>query len=223
MPFNINNFKTNIRDYGYLDNNSFAVLIQTPRILFGSNISNQGTEVGARNIASKMSFRIDQIRAPGIQIMSAPINRYGVGPIQSQPTSAQYPELQFSILSDHYGEIWQFWHTWARAVFEFNGVSQGTSPSYAANYKEDYSSVVQIQIMDHFGNLIQKINTFQTFPTAIRDVPLNWNDSNLMKINISMAYTEYTIEGVKTTPVVQKQPSNLSNRSQTEASRPISP
>jgi hypothetical protein len=212
MPFNINNFKANIRDYGYLDNNSFAVLVQTPPILFGSNISNQGTEVGAKNIAEKMSFRIDQVRAPGISIMSAPINRYGIGPVQSQPTTAQYSELSFSVLSDHYCEIWQFWHTWARAVFEFNGVSQGSSPSYTANYKDRYSSVVQIQIMDHFGNIIQKINTFQTFPTAIRDIPLAWGDSNLMKINISMAYTEYTLEGVETKPQVRPQPNNLQNR-----------
>lgn len=221
MPFNINNFKTNIRDFGYLDVNSFAVLVQTPNILFNSDINSQGVSKGVRNIAEKMSFRIDQIRAPGISILSSPINRYGVGPTQYQPTSAQYQDLNFSILCDHEGEIWQFWHTWARAVFEFNGVSQGLSPSYTANYKSDYSSTIQIQIMDHFGKMIQRINTFNTFPTAVREVPLSWSDPGLLKINVAMSYTEYTIEDVTVTQNTQRQPANLTNRAQTDISPPI--
>jgi len=42
---------------------------------------------------------------------------------------------------------------------------------------------------------VQKINLFEAFPTGIREIPLSWGDSNLMKINVSLAYTEYTVEG----------------------------
>lgn len=215
MPFNINSLKTNIRDYGYLSNNKFAVLVQTPPILTNALLGNQGTGTSMNQIAQNMSFRIDQIRAPGISIASSDVARYGIGPTQKQPLSAQYQELFFSILCDQYSEIWQYWYNWSRLVFEYNGTSSGSAPSYTANYKKDYSSVVQLQIYDYFGNIIQKINTFETFPTAIREVPLSWGDGNLMKLNVAMAFTEYTIEGSTIQTQTAPQNQNLMGGRQT--------
>lgn len=207
MPFNLNNFKTNIRDFGYLNNNNFAVLVQTPNLLRGALLNNQGTDGSTNQIARNMSFRIDQVRAPGISIESSEVSRYGVGPIQRQPIGAAFQELYFSILCDQYSEIWQYWYNWSRLVFEYNGVN-GSAPSYSANYKEDYSSIVQIQMYDKFGNIIQKINMFQSFPTSMREVQLNWADGNLTKLNIAMSFTEYTIEN-STIQKNQPQPLNL--------------
>ena len=136
MPFNINNFRTNIRDFGYLNNNNFAVLVQTPPILNGALLGNQGTPTSIQQISQNMSFRIDQIRAPGISIASADIARYGIGPTQKQPTAGQFQELYFSVLCDQYSEIWQYWYNWTRLVFEYNGTSAGQAPSYSANYKD---------------------------------------------------------------------------------------
>lgn len=217
MPFNINNFRTNVRDFGYLNNNQFAVLVQTPNLLRGALLSNQGTDSSTNQIARNMSFRIDQVRAPGISIESSEVVRYGIGPVQRQPIGAAFQELYFSILCDQYSEIWQYWYNWSRLVFEYNGVG-GSTPSYTANYKEDYSSIVQIQMYDKFGNIIQKINMFEAFPTSLREVQLNWADGNLLKLNLAMSFTEYTIENStikKDTP----QPSNL--RAGAQAQRQI--
>jgi len=192
MTFNVGRFKESLARFGYLDNNSFEVFVQTPPILIGGN------QNAAMQIAENMSFRIDQVRAPGISLITADINRYGTGPTQKMPTSAQFQEVNISVLGDHYCEFWQYWYNWTRAVFEFNAAPGGT-PSYTAQYKNGqngYSSIIMIQIYDHFGNPIQTINLFEAFPTAVREVPLSWGDGNLMKINVSLAYTEYTIDSV---------------------------
>jgi len=215
MPFNINSFRTNLRDYGYLDNNSFSVMVQTPPALFNAFLGNQGTPTSMYKIAQNMEFRIDQVRVPGISLLTADVQRYGVGPIQKQPLSAQYSEINFSILCDHYCEIWQYWYNWTRTVFQYNGTSGGFAPSYTAEYKQNYASTIVIFIYDHFGNIIQKVNFFEAYPTALREVPLGWGDPNLMKMNISMIYTEYTIEGSSLESSTQRQSPNLRTGAQT--------
>jgi hypothetical protein len=215
MAFNINSFRTNLRDFGYLDNNSFSVMVQTPPGLFNKFLGNQGTPTAMYKIARNMEFRIDQVRVPGISLLTADVNRYGIGPIQKQPISAQYSEINFSILCDHYCEIWQYWYNWARLIFEFNGTSGGSSPSYTAEYKQNYATTIVVFIYDHYGNIIQKVNFFETFPTAVREVPLGWADPNLIKMNISMMYTEYTIEGSSLEPKTENQNPNLRTGAQT--------
>jgi hypothetical protein len=206
MPFNINSFRTNIRDFGYLDNNSFSVYVQTPPILFNSFLGNQGTPTSMQQIAQNMSFRIDQVRAPGISLVTADIPRYGIGPTQKQPYMAQFQEINFSMLCDHYCEIWQYWYNWTRTIFEYNGSTTQQTPSYTTEYKDRYSTVMSIFIHDHFGNIIQKIHLFQAYPTAVREMPMSWGDPNLMKVNVQVAYTEYVIEGSTLQPRAPIQP-----------------
>jgi hypothetical protein len=211
MPFNIDKFKSNIANYGYLDNNSFNVYVQTPPILL-NNVQNRTVATG--NIAENMSFRIDQVRAPGISLQSVDNSRYGVGPTQKQPYNAQFQEVTISLLGDHYCEFWQFWYNWTRAIFQFNSASVNDTAAYSSSYKDQYSSTVLIYFYDHFGRNIQRIDLFECFPVSIREIPLSWGDPNLMRINVSLVYTEYVIESFGTTNNVSQQPNNLRNSQQ---------
>lgn len=215
--FNIEEFRASIASHGYLDNNSYQVFVQPPLIMRNSSVVNNGTPINIADITTRLAFRIDQVRAPGISLITSDVSRYGVGPTQKQPTSAQFSEVNISVLGDHYCEFWQFWYQWTRHVFDYNSETNSSQPSYTSNYKEDYSSTIMIWISDHYGNIIQKINLFQAFPTAVREVPLAWGDPNLMKINVSIAYTEYVIEGVKVETNSQRQSAGGSAGAQREA------
>lgn len=208
MAYNINEFKQNISDYGYLAGSHFSMFIQSPPSLFNALVNTGKQSVGSQQIAKNLALRIDQVRAPGIFLMTSDINRYGIGPTQKMPFNSQNQEISFSMYVDEYGEIWQYWNSWIRSIFEFSGQSKNGNqlPSYKVDYKENYSAVIQIVMFDHYGNDVQKINLFEAFPTSIREVPLNWADNQLVKLNISMAFTEYQIEGSH----VQKQPSQPS-------------
>lgn len=214
MPFNIDGFKQNLSDFGYLDNNSFEVIISTPQILFNSMMSNQGTPTSIQKIAKNLKLRVDQVRAPGVSLMTSDINKFGLGATQKMPYNSQLQEISFSMLVDHYGEIWQYWYNWIRGINQFSG-SDGNAgtfynalPSYETEYKRNYSTVMQIIIYDHFGNAIQKMNLYEAFPTSIREVPLAWGDSNLLKLNVSIAYTEFTIFSTG----IEKMPSKPASR-----------
>jgi hypothetical protein len=206
MPFNIEKFRTNIAKFGYLDNNSFNVYVQTPSILL-NNVQNRNIATG--NIAENMSFRIDQVRAPGISLQTVDNSRYGVGPTQKQPYNAQFQEVTISLLGDHYCEFWQFWYNWTRAVFEYNSATVSGTPSYSASYKDEYSSTVMIYFYDHFGRNIQRINLFDCFPASIREIPLAWGDSNLMRFSVSLAYNEFVVESFGAKPTQQQVANNL--------------
>ena len=202
MPFNIATFKTSISGNGYLPTNKFQVFITPPNILQNSAVNNLGTPELISNIARDLTYRIDQVKVPGITFLNADNAVYGIGPTQKQPITAQYGETSFSVLSDGYGNIWQFWHNWMRAVFEFTGTSSARVgpankvPTYTSNYKHDYATTMQIIIYDMFGNTIQRINLFEAFPIAMRETPMSWSDNgNLLKLNINLSYSEFNIEG----------------------------
>jgi hypothetical protein len=206
MPFNIEKFRTNIAKFGYLDNNSFNVYVQTPPILL-NNVQNRNIATG--NIAENMSFRIDQVRAPGISLQTVDNSRYGVGPTQKQPYNAQFQEVSISMLGDHYCEFWQFWYNWTRAIFEYNSATPNGTASYSSAYKNEYSSTVLIYFYDHFGRNIQRIDLFECFPASIREIPLSWGDSNLMRFNVSLVYTEFVVESFGLAPQQQQVTNNL--------------
>lgn len=187
---------------------NFELYVATPPALFNALIGTNKNPVGSSNIAKNLSLRIDQVRAPGISLMTADVNRYGIGPTQKMPFSAQFQEVNFSILVDEYGEIWNYWHNWVRSIFQFCGTenSQGGDrnqiPNYQNEYKSQYSAPMQIVVYDHYGREVQYINLIEAFPVSIREVPFNWADGQLVKLNIQIAYTEYQIA----TSSVQHQP-----------------
>lgn len=215
MPFNINAFKTNIRDFGYLDNNSFALLVQTPAAL-SSQFTGGASGAVINKIAQNMSFRTDQVRAPGINLMTSDIARYGVGPTRKTVINAQFQEIYFSILCDKYCEIWQYWYEWARLCFGFNGTPNGQAATLTSKYRNECTSTSIIQIFNHEGEIAQSINMFESFPTSVREVPLSYSDAGLMKINVSMVYSEYTIEKGSLKPHQKRQPTGLNTRLQVD-------
>lgn len=224
MAFNIERFRSNIASYVYLNSCNFELYVATPPSLFNALIGTNKNTVGSSNIAKNLAMRIDQVRAPGISLMTADVNRYGIGPTQKMPFSSQNQEVSFSILVDEYGEIWNYWHNWVRSIFEFCGTDNSAGAvrnqiaNYQVEYKDKYSAPMQIAMYDHYGRDVQYINLIEAFPTSIREVPLSWADTQLIKLNVSIAYTEYQIQ----TSSAERQPTMPSRApAQAESSNTI--
>lgn len=206
MPFNISSFKTNIQDYGYVQTNKYEVYVRPPNVLLNSSILNFNTEASVSNIIKLLKFRTEEVYLPGIGIQSADVSRYGIGPTQKFPFNAQFNEIRLTLVSDGYSQIWQFWHHWLRNVFQFNGtdgnVAGNRIATYTADYKDNYSTIIQIIIYDNLGNPVQKVNLYEAFPTVMKEIPITWKENNeLIKFNISLAYKEFTLEGSVLQPV----------------------
>lgn len=203
MSFNIDTFKTRFEYAGFLQTNKFEVLVFPPPFLGGISINNNGTNTSTSDISDSLRFRIEATRVPGIQILFADNHRYGVGPTQKQPFSAQLNEIPINFIVDKYSDLWQFWHDWVNGIFQHSGASnsQGTGasnsvPSYKAKYKDDFSTTVQIYVYSNDGGLSQVINLLQAFPTAITDIPLSWAEiSQPLRMSVTLSFSQYTIDG----------------------------
>ena len=202
MPFNIDTFFTNIQDQGYLPTNKFEVYVMPPPIMSGGSLNNFGTGTNVRDITNGLRFRIEQIRTPGINLLTMDNNRYGVGPTTKYPYSSAFNELSFSIISDGFGDNMQFWHNWARSIFQFTSTDDAAVgmanqiANYTTEYRDNYATMMSILIYDNFGNLIQTINLYEAYPTSIKEIQLSWADqANPMRINVSMSYKEFTLVG----------------------------
>jgi hypothetical protein len=215
MPFNIESFKASLSQDGYLQNNKYEVVIAPPLLLSAKIAQGKFSFSNSWTTANKMRFRVDTIKAPGIQILSADNAKYGVGPTQKYPFNAQFSEIGLSIISDSRGDLWQFWYEWLREVYGFTSddsvlglVSNLAnafgfslpfgigSQQYGAGYKDDYAAFIQIYIYNNVGEVVQTINLYDAFPTNMNEVQLNWGDSGqALRLGISLSFKEYTING----------------------------
>lgn len=212
MAFNIDRFKENINSFGYLRNNQFEVFVQTPQFMVGKNLNNNGAETSTYLLNDIMRYRIDQVRIPGVSLISNDMSVYGIGPRQKMPHNSQFHDTTFSILVDREANLWQFWYNWVRYIFEFSGEEPssrnvdtgGKLPRYIAQYKDKYSSIMKIVVYNQNGDIAQSINLYEAFPSSVREIPLAWNDtSNLMRIAVSISYTYFTVEGSSVTSLQQ--------------------
>jgi hypothetical protein len=205
MTFNINRIRDNIAGYGYLKQNKFEVFVKEPPIFQNSpSLNNNGNVLNVNTINDMHRFRIEQVRAPGVSLLSADVRRYGIGPNQKFPYNAQYFDTTFSVLVDKDTFIWDFWYSWVNSIFNFNGteasgnnlISGGRIPTYTTRYKDDYSTIMMIVIYDDFGNTVKTINLYDAFPSSVKEIPLAWGDSQtLMRLSVSITYSTYTIVG----------------------------
>ena len=202
MPFNIESFKQNISDFGTLQTNKFEVIIKPPDTLLNSSIGNNSNPATARDTIKLIKFRASAVNSPGVAILCSDVARYGIGPIQRYPYTAQFNFIELTMISDRYGDLWQFWHNWMKTIYEFTGTESATGsqanriPTYTAQYKDDYSTIMQIILYDNFGNAITRTNLYDIFPMTFSDTPLNWEDENsLLKIHVTLTFKEFTIVG----------------------------
>jgi hypothetical protein len=199
MTFNINRIKDNIAGYGYLKQNKFEVFVQSPSIFQNSSLLNaNGNQINISSLNDTHRFRIEQVRAPGVSLLSSDVRRYGIGPTQKFPYNAQYFDTTFSVLVDKNTSIWDFWYNWVNSIFNFNGTeaSNNRIPTYTSKYKDDYSTIMMIVIYDDFGNTVKTINLYDAFPSSVKEIPLAWGDSQtLLRLAVSITYSTYTIAG----------------------------
>jgi hypothetical protein len=199
MTFNINRIRENISGYGYLKQNKFEVFVQVPPFLQNSRLNVNGNETNVNTLNDIHRFRIEQVRAPGVSLLSSDVRRYGIGPTQKFPYNAQYFDTTFSILVDKNTNIWDFWYNWVNGIFNFNGTeSSGGSkiPTYTTKYKDDYATIMMIVLYDDVGNTVKTINLYDAFPSSIKEIPLAWGDSQtLLRLAVSITYSMYTIVG----------------------------
>lgn len=202
--FDLNEFKGNIGSSSVSPVNRFKVDIAVPNVLSGMLVPNNGGRgMSALDTTKLMSFRAEQVKAPGITLNSSDVYRHGIGVRESMPYSGSYTDNTITFLSDGYGNIWSFWYLWLREIFQFAGddnFTGGTNfnslPLYQLSYKDDYAVRITITMYNYDQQPVQIINMYDAFPVSINDTQLNWGSNNqALRITVGLSFKEITIEG----------------------------
>jgi hypothetical protein len=198
MTFNINEFKSELQNNGYLKNSAFRVRVSPPTAL-NRSLQTQFGSTPYTNFSEALSFRVEEAKTPSPTLVMVDINRYGVGPTQKQPVNAQFNDTSFSVICDRRGLIWSFWNAWINTVFSSTPtMNPGSSvinkeAGYSAQYKSLYSTTIYIDVFDQVGELALTFELNDAFPIQLREIPLDWLGDDLIYIDVVITYRDYAV------------------------------
>lgn len=186
MAFSISKFSTHLNQYGTVKNNRYEVII-TPPSLFRSGDNKEYFEL--------IPFRAESISMPSLNITLSSVNRYGIGPKQRFPTNMEYPEtISVSFLETKDSKIHKFFTLWSSTIFSHISPTNFSSRGlYLAEYKDDYSSTIEIKIYTDEGeeSISNQIQLTEAYPSQISTTNLSWGEvNNLIRVNVNFTFTD---------------------------------
>jgi hypothetical protein len=203
MPFNINEFSTQIGLLGVLKPNKFDVQIIPNNNNFYDNND---------PLLIAINFRAEQFALPGVTIKVNDINRYGIGPKQKFATNVAYQTVSMTLVETEQALILKFFTQWMNKIFKMSGSRPFYKPAYLTRYKDSYVATIKITNYDDTGKENNVTLLKDAFPISISDIPLSWNDNNnLLRIKIEFAFTEWVNESlyyIETPASVPNPPTN---------------
>jgi hypothetical protein len=208
MAFNILQFQSYIAETGVLQTNKYDVQItfDNPYGIAGLSINSaQGSKVGTLESTQDIEYRCINVSIPGLTMRTSDINRFGLGVSEKMPYSANYTDVSLTFLMDRYGDAYNFWYTWFNYIFGINGEEDGQNvfgrinnqnkrSFYTAEYKDNYSATITINIYDADGNPNITAKLLKAYPITINDIALNWSENNnLIKLTTTITFREWTL------------------------------
>jgi len=184
MAFDINSFKTELHTNGYLRTHSYRVILTPPSAM-----------LIATNIMPMISMRAEEVRTPTASLATVDVPRYGIGPTQKQVVSNQFNDITVSLISDKYGNLWNFLHTWLNTIFSYSPAANGgANPTYTAEYKSNFSTTMTIEIFDQIGKTPITFTMNMAYPIQIREVNMDWSETgNLVYLDVAMTFRDYSL------------------------------
>jgi hypothetical protein len=205
MSFNVSDFKSNLAKGGIIQTNKYDVRIvfDNPS-LFSSYVTDSKNNVTSlQELANDLSYRCVNATLPGVALRTSDNNRFGLGIIEKMPMSAGYTDVNLTFICDKYGEVYKFWYAWINFIFAATGEENTSIVStlsskrtfYTAEYKNNYSSTINITSYSNDGVTALTYNLLKAYPIAINDTPLSWEDNNnLVKLTTTITFREWSID-----------------------------
>jgi hypothetical protein len=199
QTFNINDFKSEIINNGVLPQNRFIAIFTSPRIL--------GT------VDRNLTLRCENASIPGVNFFTSQTVRYGYGQIERRPYLPTFNPITLTFIVDEKSTIINYFNRWTNAIINYN-VSSGQYNKirsnvmpYELNYKDEWiCEQMQIYVYDYSNKKQIMVTLFDAYPLTTTDVSLSWGGgSEAMRYNVSLQYTNMTIEEVVPVTLLQEQ------------------
>lgn len=207
--FDINNFKAQVSNSGFIQTNKYAVYITANSALAGSFINSTNIATNFQKMGSDLQYRCTNATLPGMILRTGDNNRFGTGVLEKMPFAATYTDIDLTFTCDRDGAAYCFWYAWLNYIFAAVGkesprgvvdqLSQGTGSNgfrdfYTTQYKDNYSAIIDIWVFDNLSQLALSYKLYDAFPVSINDSPLAWEDNNnLLKVTVKITFREWAL------------------------------
>lgn len=187
--FSIADFRASIDNQGVLKNNRHLVSIPMPNV------------VQDKTVGQLLTLRCESATIPGIDLASADgPPRFGYGPTQKHPYNASFGDISLSFLVDKDSKVHQFFYQWVTGIVntnsrggtDMNVQTNGKYP-YESAYKDDYSVRLTIDLYNDEAAKAFSVIVYQAFPSSLPSVSTSWSDTDLIKISVPFAFTDFEI------------------------------
>lgn len=205
---NIKQFTSDINSRGVLKNNKYLATIYFEN---GHYLSRRQNELRS------LQVRCDSATLPGVQFASADgPPRLGYGPMERHPYNVMFDELSLSFMVDANSEVHKTLYDWincivnfkgrgASELFKSNGPSSGSGgkenpwSAYEVGYRDNYAATIVVEVFKDSGsgtnlNRSMTFTAYNAFPMGLPSTSVDWNSSDLMRIKVPFAYTDYEIK-----------------------------
>ena len=94
-------------------------------------------------------------------------------------------------------------YDWVSCVVNFKGhgattLRSKTGPvgakAYEVGYRDKYAATVSIDVFKENDKISMTYILYNAFPMGMPPIPLNWNNSDVLRLNIPFAYTDYEVK-----------------------------
>jgi hypothetical protein len=212
FQLNIDEFRARMSDGGILPTNRFTVIISTNQQLGPNFITSPNISTNFAQMANESQYRCINATLPGFILRTSDNNRMGLGILEKMPFSGQYTDIDLTFICDRFGAAYNFWYGWFNYIFAAVGKETGRvvdqmSPGtrngkrdfYTMQYKNNYAALVDIGVLDTFGNVAASFQLLQAYPIAINDVPVAYEDqNNIIKLTVKMTFREWALDDGQT-------------------------
>jgi hypothetical protein len=205
---NIRDFTSSINRRGVLKNNKYLAIISFGNGHYLRSRANSNLD----NETDLISIRCDSVQLPGLSIASADgPPRLGYGPIQKHPYNVNFEDINLTFIVDANSRVHKMLYDWVNCIVNIKGfggtnvtdntnnISGKTWSAYEVGYKDKFSATLQIEVYKDSGEdgKHEKTMTFtayNAFPMAFPSVGLNWNEGDILRLNIPFSYTDYRVD-----------------------------
>jgi hypothetical protein len=211
MPFNIQEFRSEVDNRGMMRTNKFLVDFPVPPKLAPGILTG-----GSRSL----SMYCKSAPLPGIGLLTQDIYRYGYGPIERRPYGTVVNDIMFQFYVDGDNLIRGWFRNWIRLIINPDSAKGINSTftltgqnAYELSYKEDYAADIRITSFTPEGTPKISVVLIEAYPNFVGDVVQDW-DHKQQNMILPVAFTfrdwyEDSIPGTNSgtqTALVQSKP-----------------
>lgn len=145
MPLNIKEFKSAIHKYDLERPNLFAVDITIPSFL--RSYKDAPELINKAENGKLISLFCKSANLPGMNIITADAQRYGIGPSIKMPVRGSLNDISLTFLNDSRSYVYGFFYTWIQSIYPQTqniGTIPGADQTYVHPFKKDYQTSMNI-------------------------------------------------------------------------------